>query len=80
MREGSKMTIDELKKLETLRDVTKTKDIEYKKSIKTFLEYAPFAMTGKLLNQAKAQVENDYKILKSKKNAENQKRNCGQSH
>lgn len=72
MREGSKMTIDELKKLETLRDVTKTKDIEYKKSIKTFLEYAPFAMTGKLLNQAKAQVENDYKILKSKKNAENQ--------
>lgn len=72
MREGSKMTLDELKKLEMLRDVTKAKDIEYKKSIKTFLEYAPFAMTGKLLYQAKAQVENDYKILKSKKNAENQ--------
>lgn len=72
LREGSKMTIEELKKLETLRDVTKEKDIEYKKSIKTFLEYAPFAITGKLLIQAKAQVENDYKILKSKKNAENQ--------
>ena len=72
MREGSKMTIEELKRLETLRDMTKSKDTEYKKSIKTFLEYAPFAITGKLLIQAKNQVDNDYKILKSKKNAENQ--------
>ena len=34
---------------------------EYKKSLKLFMDYAPIAITGRLLNETKVQLENDYK-------------------
>ena len=72
LREGNGMTLDELNRLETVVDVTKKKDIEYKQKLKTFLEYAPFAISGKLFRATKEQLEYDYKIAKSAQNVSNQ--------
>jgi len=74
MREGSGMTLEELKRQEDLLTTTKKKDEEYKQRLKTFLEYAPFAISGKLLQQAKDQVEQDFDVSQSRSNVRNQKR------
>ena len=61
MREGDNATTKEIKRIEDLLVVTKEKDLEYKKQLKVFLEYAPIAMTGKLLQETKDQLESDFK-------------------
>lgn len=62
IREGSGATVEELKRLYAVRETTQKKDIEYKQLLKSFLEYAPLAISGKLLLDTKRQVENDYRI------------------
>ena len=61
MREGDNATTKEIKRIEELLVVTKEKDLEYKKQLKVFLEYAPIAMTGKLLQDTKEQLEVDFR-------------------
>ena len=61
MREGQSSTTSEIARLEALISTLKIKDEEYKKSLKLFMDYAPIAITGRLLNETKVQLENDYK-------------------
>lgn len=72
LREGNGMTLDELNRLEKVIEVTKKKDAEYKQKLKTFLEYAPFAISGKLFLATQQQLEHDYNITKSAQNVSNQ--------
>lgn len=72
LREGNGMTLDELKRLEFLLQTTKDNDIEYKQKLKSFLDYAPFAISGKIFKQTKQQLEHDFSILKSQRNISNQ--------
>ncbi len=65
IREGNSMSLAELNRIEKVVETTKQKDTEYKQKLKTFLEYAPFAIVGKLLQTTKQQVENDYSITKN---------------
>jgi DNA sulfur modification protein DndD len=72
MREGNGMSIEELKRQEDVVSTTKKRDEEYKQRLKTFLEYAPFAISGKLLHQAKIQLEHDFNVLQSQNDIQNQ--------
>lgn len=72
MREGNGVTIDELKRQEDVVLTTKKRDEEYKQRLKTFLEYAPFAISGTILQQAKSQIENDFNVIKSQNDIQNQ--------
>lgn len=72
LREGNNMTMEELKRLESIVKTTREKDLEYKNQLKAYLEYAPFAICGGLLKAAKDQVEQDYIVGQSKVNAQNQ--------
>ena len=72
LREGNNMTMEELKRLESIVKTTREKDLEYKNQLKSYLEYAPFAICGGLLKAAKNQVEQDYQVGQSKVNAQNQ--------
>lgn len=62
VREGNNTTREEINRLESVIKVTKQKDEEYKGQLKRFLEYAPLAIAGNLLGQAKQQVERDFKL------------------
>lgn len=72
LREGNNMTMEELKRLESIVKATREKDLEYKNQLKAYLEYAPFAICGGLLKAAKDQVEQDFQVGQSKVNAQNQ--------
>ncbi len=72
LREGNGMTLEELRRQEILLETTKNKDFEYKQKLKTFLDYAPFAISGKLLNQTKRQLDHDFQISQSTQNVQNQ--------
>lgn len=68
LREGNSVTLDELKRQEALLQQTREKDNEYKQKLKSFLEFAPFAISGKLLLNTKKQLERDFNILESEYN------------
>jgi DNA sulfur modification protein DndD len=72
MREGNGMTIEELNRQQDLLTTIKKRDEEYKQRLKTFLDYAPFAISGKLLQQTKTQLEHDFNILQSQSDIRNQ--------
>lgn len=65
LREGNGITTDEISRLEKVIEVTKCKDLEFKQKLKTYLDYAPFAISGKLFLLTKLQLDHDYKITKS---------------
>jgi DNA sulfur modification protein DndD len=72
LREGNDTTLEELNKQEALLETTRKKDIEYKQRLKMFLEYAPFAISGKLLKLTKTQIEHDFNIVQSQSDIKNQ--------
>lgn len=72
LREGNNITIEELRRQESIVKTTKEKDAEYKAKLKLFLEYAPFAIAGGLLAKTKEQVEHDYQASLAKSNVLNQ--------
>mgnify|MGYP001004539582 FL=1 len=72
LREGNDTTLEELNRQEALLETTRKKDIEYKQRLKMFLEYAPFAISGKLLKLTKAQIEHDFNIVQSQNDIKNQ--------
>lgn len=67
MREGNGATIQEIKKIEEVVGLTKRKNEEYKKQLKQFIDYAPFAMAGTLFKDTKVELEKDY--LQNKANS-----------
>ncbi|MCL2650994.1 MAG: AAA family ATPase [Candidatus Azobacteroides sp.] len=72
LREGNGTTLEELNRQEALLETTRKKDTDYKLQLKQFLEYAPFAISGKLLQQTKSQLEHDFNILQSQSDIRNQ--------
>lgn len=60
MREGNGATVQEIKKIEEVIGLTKKKNEEYKKQLKQFIDYAPFAMAGTLFKDTKVELEKDY--------------------
>lgn len=72
LREGNSTTHNELERIKKVVEVTKNKDEEYKQKLKTFLEFAPFAISGNLLLKTKLQIEHDYKINQAEQNVVNQ--------
>lgn len=72
LREGNRTTLDELNRQEALLETVRKKDADYKLRIKEFLDFAPFAISGKLLQKAKTQIEHDFNILQSQNNIHNQ--------
>jgi len=65
VREGNSTTTDELNRLNALREATHKKDIEYKQLLKSYLDYAPLAMCGKLLKDTLTQVQSDFRVKDS---------------
>lgn len=72
LREGNGTTIEELNRQEGVLEATRKKDAEYKQKLKQFLEYAPFAISGRLLQQTKVQLEQDFTILQTQSDIRNQ--------
>ena len=66
MREGNDATSAEMARLEKLIQTTKQKDEEYKSQLRNFIDYAPFAITGKLLKETREQIEYDFKLKEAK--------------
>lgn len=60
LREGNGATIQEIKKIEDVIFLTKKKDEEYKKQLRQFIDYAPFAIAGTLFKDTKEELEKDY--------------------
>jgi DNA sulfur modification protein DndD len=72
LREGNGTTLEELNRQEKLLETTRKKDADYKLQLKQFLDFAPFAISGKLLQQTKLQLERDFIILQSQNDVRNQ--------
>lgn len=72
LREGNNTTLEELNRQEAVLETTRKKDADYKHQLKQFLEYAPFAISGKLFQQTKMQLEHDFNILQSQSDIRNQ--------
>ena len=66
MREGNDATSVEIARIEKLIQTTKQKDDEYKCQLRQFIDYAPFAIMGKLLKDTREQIEYDYKLKETK--------------
>ena len=66
MREGNNATSTEIVRLEKLIQTTKQKGDDYKAKLKNFIEYAPFAITGKLLKETREQIEYDFRLKETK--------------
>ena len=66
MREGNNATTLEIQRVESVIISAKQKDEEYKKQMKTFIDYAPFAISGKLLQVTHDQLEHDFKLNEDK--------------
>jgi hypothetical protein len=71
LREGNGTTLEELNRQEAVLETTRKKDTEYKQTLKQFLEYAPFAISGRLLQQTKVQLEQDFTILQTQSDIRN---------
>lgn len=62
VREGNSATIEEIKRLRAIIDTAQRKSSEYKQLLKTYLDYAPLAICGRLLVETKARIEHDFSI------------------
>lgn len=67
LREGNNATMQEIQRIEKVIEIAKEKDTELKSSIRQFIDYAPFAICGKLLSETKGQLDEDFKIIEEKK-------------
>lgn len=72
IREGNSNTRSDITRIQGVITATKQKDEEYKKQLKKYLDYAPLAMTGKLLYSTMEQVEHDFRAGEEKMNASKQ--------
>lgn len=68
MREGNDATSGEIARIEKVIETTKQKNEEYKHQLRQFIDYAPFAIIGKLFKDTRDQIEYDYKLREAKNN------------
>lgn len=66
MREGNNITIQEIQRIEKVIKAAKIKDADLKNNIRHFLDYAPFAICGKLLSETKVQLDEDFMMIEEK--------------
>ena len=66
MREGNNTTTLEIQRVESVIASAKQKDEEYKKKLKTFIDFAPFAISGKLFQETHDQLEHNFKLNEDK--------------
>lgn len=66
MREGNSATTKEIQNLEQIINLTRKKDEECKKQLSIFLDYAPFAIAGKLLLETRNQLIEDNKTYEAR--------------
>jgi DNA sulfur modification protein DndD len=66
MREGNDATSAEIARIEKLIETTKQNDEEYKHKLRQFIDYAPFAIIGKLFKDTRDQIEYDFKLREAK--------------
>ncbi len=71
LREGSTASMESVLEKEKKLEGYKINDLEYKQRLKTFLEYAPFAIAGDLFERTKEQIENDFKYTELNNNSSN---------
>lgn len=62
MREGNNATTQEIDRINKVLTTVKQKDEEYKKQLRQFIEYAPLAICGSLLQETKKQLDADMKV------------------
>lgn len=62
MREGNNATTQEIERTSKVIATAKQKDEEFKKQIRQFIDYAPFAICGNLLKETKLQLDADTKL------------------
>lgn len=72
LREGQGMSMEEYKRQVALIETTKTKDALIKSKLKDFVELAPFAIVGELLNKTRTEITKDYNQAKAAQNIQNQ--------
>ncbi|MCQ2244001.1 MAG: DNA sulfur modification protein DndD [Bacteroidaceae bacterium] len=66
MREGNSATTTEIQRLQSVISAAKQKDEEYKKQLKTFIDYAPFAISGKLFMETREQLVHDHNLSEAR--------------
>ena len=66
IREGNNTTTLEIQRVESVIASAKQKDEEYKKKLKTFIDFAPFAISGKLFQETRDQLEHNFKLNEDK--------------
>ena len=62
VREGNSTTVEEIERIKAIIDSAQRKSAEYKQLLKTYLDYAPLAICGRLLIETKARIEHDFAI------------------
>lgn len=72
LREGQGMSMEEYKRQVALIETTRTKDALIKSKLKDFVELAPFAIVGELLNRTRTEITKDYNQAKAAQNIQNQ--------
>lgn len=72
LREGQSITMDDYHRLSAVLTNAKIKEDVLKQKLKVFLEYAPFAILGKLLEQTKNRITREYNISRASQNIINQ--------
>lgn len=64
-REGSSVKSEEMNRLKALIETCKKNDIEMKSRLKQFIDYAPFAIAGKIFAQGYELAKLDYNTISS---------------
>ncbi len=65
LREGQGMTMNEFNKQKMVLEAARNKDALIKSQLKEFIEFAPFAIAGKIMQEMVEEVTKDYNINKT---------------
>lgn len=65
LKEGGNASIEFLYEKEAKLNLYRSNDMAYKRELKVFLEFAPFAIARKLFEKTKRQIEKDFKSAES---------------
>ena len=72
LREGQGMTMDEYERQKLVLQKTRENDAIIKEKLRSFIEFAPFAIAGDLLTKTMEEIRKDYSAAKAAQNIANQ--------
>lgn len=72
LREGQGMTMDEYERQRLLLQKTRETDAVIKEKLRSFIEFAPFAIVGELMTRTMEEIKKDYNAAKAAQNIANQ--------